>query len=211
MFSPLKKSTVPRTPVISVKTSTGRSIATASIVRTPNPESPVNDKVLQAFSSQKSNLVAASPIKQSESFKKISLSASRATSDSRYKSGNPSNNIQKLLNRDANSDYFPQKDSHFEIELLQTQLYQITYLHNLLEDTANSENLKAEADLLRYWQLVFDAEEEEAALLAKYEASKEIIRTHGSIKALVATLLCCVLDEATNLLHFLVNFIFYLF
>lgn len=77
-------------------------------------------------------------------------------------------------------------DNHFSCEVLRTALRQSAFSRRQLQATAAAESEKAERDLLRLWQLVFDVEEEEAALSDKHAALSEVVKTHGALAALVS-------------------------
>ena len=76
-------------------------------------------------------------------------------------------------------------DENFSYEILHTSFVQTSYLRMMLRHAAETEKEKAEKDLLRLWQLVYDAEEEEAAITGKYCALSKIIKTHCSLRSLV--------------------------
>lgn len=76
-------------------------------------------------------------------------------------------------------------DDHFRSEVLRTALLQTAYTRRQLQLAAEAEKEKAECDLLRFWQLVHDAEEEHAALADKFAAVSEVIRIHSALQSLV--------------------------
>lgn len=76
-------------------------------------------------------------------------------------------------------------DDNFRGEVLRTAFLQSAYTRRQLAIAAAQEKEKAERDLLRLWQLVFDAEEEEASLADKFSAVTEIIKTHCALRTLV--------------------------
>jgi hypothetical protein len=75
-----------------------------------------------------------------------------------------------------------------DIDILKTHLFQLRFLRLKLSEAAAEENKKAESDLLRFWKLVYDAEEEAYALSARHDAASEVLRAHAAIQTVVCDL-----------------------
>ena len=76
-------------------------------------------------------------------------------------------------------------DEHMRGEIQRTALFQMLYTREKLREAASREKERAELDILRLWQLVYEAEEEEAALADKHTAMTEVVQTHCALKAMV--------------------------
>jgi hypothetical protein len=106
-------------------------------------------------------------------------------------------------------------DDHFRAEVLKTALLQSAFMRRRLAEAGASEKQKAERDVLRLWQLVYDAEEEEACLGDKHAAVTAIVSTHCALEALVGghksfvlpcfALLCFVYGIVITIYRLLIN------
>jgi hypothetical protein len=93
----------------------------------------------------------------------------------------------------ANSDGSPGESASIEESLQEEVLIstslQLRYIKRQLEKTATEEKLKAENDLLKYWQLVYDAEEEQSVLEDRVGVCNEIVAQHCALQSLVGEII----------------------
>ena len=78
-----------------------------------------------------------------------------------------------------------ENNEEFDLDVLKTHLFQLRFLRLKLSDAAIEEKKKAESDLLRFWKLAYDAEEEAEALTGKHDVATEVLRAHAAIQTVV--------------------------
>lgn len=133
---------------------------------------------------------ALSPSQSAVKYAARPSNVSQPTSFSKF-DGIPSNeslskNVNELSFDDSMKSQNDRDLPNTEEQILETQLLQILYMKKRLEETSEREKDKSEIELLRFWQLVYDAEEEESALSDKFCMMSEIIKTHNLLKSIVS-------------------------